>query len=260
MNRGDESRAWILTGALGALVLGVALIPLRRYTAASSFAFAFLAFTILVAELGGRAAALVTAVVSALSLNFFLTEPYLTLAITAPDDVIAFVGLAVCGLIAAAFGKRRERASEAAGRAGNELDVLKRLVEQLEKRQRLEDVLRHLQRSFGLRAVALRDAGDRIVAGVPPGSLPPEIPHTQIAPGAVFTPDEARVRFGAKGMRLPEDGARLHLGTGPDAWSLDVWEGDPDGMTLDESQTLTVAASMLGLALSRRELRAAPRA
>jgi len=254
MNRRDESRAWIVTGALGALTLGIALIPLRAYTAASNFAFAFLAFTILVAELGGRTAALVTAVVSALSLNFFLTEPYLTLAISKPDDVIAFLALAACGLIAAAFGQRRERASEAAGRAGTELEVLKRLAVRLEERRPLEDALRHLQQSFGLRAVALRDAGDRIVAGVPAGSIPAAIPRTQLAAGAMFPPDEERVRFGAKGMRLPEDGARLHLGTGADSLSLDVWEGDPDGLTLDESRTLSVAASMLGVALTRREL------
>ena len=40
----------------------------------------FVAFVIVVAEFGGRTAALAAAVVSAMSLNFFLTEPYLTLS------------------------------------------------------------------------------------------------------------------------------------------------------------------------------------
>jgi len=65
--------------------------------AASNLAFVFLAFTIVVAELAGRTPALVTALVSAMSLNFFLTEPYLTLAITKVDDVVAFFALAAAG-------------------------------------------------------------------------------------------------------------------------------------------------------------------
>ena len=91
----------------------------------------FVAFTIIVAELGGRQAVLLTALVSAMSLNFFLTEPYLTLTISKPDDVIAFLTLAACGLIAAASGTRRERWSAVAGRAGKELAVLSGLVEQV---------------------------------------------------------------------------------------------------------------------------------
>src|SRR5229473_461235 len=145
----DDIRAWVITGALGSMALGVALIPLRTVVAASNLAFVFLAFTIVVAELGGRPAALVTAIVSAMSLNFFLTEPYLTLTITKPDDVIAFVALAVCGLIAAAFGKRRERWSERAGRAGRELDLVKRLVEKLTDGIPLEEILGDLRRAFG---------------------------------------------------------------------------------------------------------------
>src|SRR5262249_32416621 len=77
MTRQDSESLWIALGPFGAMVLGVALIPLRGITPASTLAFAFLALTIVVAEIGGRRAGLSTAVVSALSLNFFLTAPYL---------------------------------------------------------------------------------------------------------------------------------------------------------------------------------------
>lgn len=129
MNRADDARVWMVTGALGSMALAVALTPLRTQVAASNLAFVFMAFTIIVAELGGRAAALVTALISAMSLNFFLTEPYLTLAISKTDDVIAFFALAACGLIAAAFGRRRERLSDVAGRADRELATLARFAE-----------------------------------------------------------------------------------------------------------------------------------
>src|SRR5215831_3926137 len=86
-----QSPVWFVAATLGAIILGAALIPLRSFTSASNLAFAFIAFTIVIAELGGRAAALAAAVTSAISLNFFLTEPYLTLAMSKPDDVIAFL-------------------------------------------------------------------------------------------------------------------------------------------------------------------------
>ena len=60
MNRTDDARVWMVTGALGSMALAVALIPLRTQVAASNLAFVFIAFTIIVAELGGRGAALVT--------------------------------------------------------------------------------------------------------------------------------------------------------------------------------------------------------
>src|SRR5262245_39222939 len=94
-------------GPVFAILLGMALAPLRHATPASNFTFVFLALTIGVARLGGRWPAVVTSLCSALSLDFFLTEPYRRLAIADKHDVVAFVGLTVCGLIAAVLGRSR---------------------------------------------------------------------------------------------------------------------------------------------------------
>jgi K+-sensing histidine kinase KdpD len=94
-------------GIIGAMVLGMALAPLRELTNAGNFIFAFVILIIVVGELGGRAAAVATAACSALSLDFFLTKPYLSLRIEEKHDLIAFLGLALCGLVAAALGSRR---------------------------------------------------------------------------------------------------------------------------------------------------------
>lgn len=251
MRREHEVLVWIVTGGFGSMALGVVLIPLRTLTSASNLAFVFLVFTIVVAELGGRAAGLVTAVVSAISLNFFLTEPYLTLTITKPDDVVAFFALAACGLIAAAFGKRRERWSERAGRVGKELDLVKGLVEKLTDGIPLDEVLGDLRRTFSLKAVALRDARGRILAAVPLGSTP-EVPAALLTPDTLLPSDETRLRFGVRGLRLPEGGGRLSLRTDRGSISLDLWEGDTQGFDLEQSRTLTIAAAILGLEISRR--------
>jgi hypothetical protein len=251
MRETDESLVYTVVGGLRAMILGFALIPLRTVTAASNLAFVFLALTIVVAEFGGRTAALVTAVVSAMSLNFFLTEPYLTLTITKPDDVVAFFALAACGLIAAAFGKRRERWSEVADRAGTSMVVLKTLVDQLRSGAPLDDVLGALKRGFGLGAIVLRDAHERVMASAPIGAMKAAIPETRLNPETLLDPEEARLQFGVKGLRLPGGGGRLRLPSDHGFIFLDLWEGDAQGLDLSEVRTLGIAASIPGLWLSR---------
>jgi hypothetical protein len=252
MRMQDENIVWTAVGGLGAMALGVALIPLRTVTPASNLAFVFLALTIVVAELGGRAAALLTALISAMSLNFFLTEPYLSLTIEKPDDVIAFFALAGCGLIAAWFGTRRAQWTEAADRATTELNVLKNFVDKLAGGEPMDEALGYLRRSFGLGALVLRDAGERVLSASPVGWTAASAPETRLNSHTLFPEDEERLRFGTKGLRLPAAGGRLPLRTDGNFFSLDLWEGDAQGFGLDESRTLAIAASVLGLHLSRR--------
>src|SRR5437667_8037053 len=104
-----EKLFYLALGPMAAILLGAALVPLRGYTTASNFAFAFVALTIVVAEMGGRGAAVATALCSGLSLDFFLTETYMKLTIAEKHDSIAVAGPTVCGLIAAGFGAQRKR-------------------------------------------------------------------------------------------------------------------------------------------------------
>ncbi len=252
MGKQDDALVWMVAGGFASIILAVLLIPLRTLTSASNLAFVFLAFTIVVAELGGRSAALVTALVSGMSLNFFLTEPYLSLTIEKRDDVIAFFALLACGLIAAWFGKRRARVSEVASRGQTELDVLKKVLDHVTAGVPPDEILGDLQTSFRLGALVLRDADGRILGAAPVGAPPPVTPTMQLTPETLFPSDAGRLRYGARGLRLPDGGGRLVLGAGRDAVSLELWEGDPHGFALDESRTLAIAASILGLHLSRR--------
>jgi hypothetical protein len=249
MNRGDDARVWMVTGALGSMALAVALIPLRAQVAASNLAFVFMAFTIIVAELGGRGAALVTALISAMSLNFFLTEPYLTLAISKTDDVIAFFALAACGLIAAAFGRRRERLSDVAGRADQELTTLARFAERSRSGRPLDGLLQDLRAQFDLGGLVLRDATGRVLAAVPADAGARPAPRMALDGATLFAPGDESPRMGAKGLRLPEGGGRLTLQTARGAVTLDLWEGNDQGFGRDESRTLAIAASILGLGM-----------
>jgi two-component system, OmpR family, sensor histidine kinase KdpD len=249
MSRTDDIRVWMVTGALGSMALAIALIPLRTVVAASNLAFVFMAFTIIVAELGGRGAALITALVSAMSLNFFLTEPYLTLAISKPDDVVAFFALAACGLIAAAFGRRRERLSEVAGRADRELATLARFTERSRSGRPLDGLLQDLRAEFDLGGLVLRDAAGRVLAAVPAAASARPAPRMALDVATLFAAGDQSPRIGTKGLRLPEGGGRLMLQTARGPVSLDLWEGNDQGFGLDESRTLAIAASILGLGM-----------
>ena len=249
MSRTDDTRVWMVTGALGSMALAIALVPLRTLVAASNLAFVFMAFTILMAELGGRGAALITALVSAMSLNFFLTEPYLTLRIDKTDDVIAFFALAACGLIAAAFGRRRERLSDVAGRADRELATLARLVERSRGARPLDGQLEDLRAEFDLGALVLRDAAGHVLAAVPPEAGSRPAPRLALDAETLFAAGDESPRIGARGLRLPEGGGRLTLVTARGPISLDLWEGNDQGFGADESRTLAIAASILGLGM-----------
>lgn len=74
-------------------------------------------------------------------------------------------------------------------------------------------------------------------------------PRLPLTGEMLFAPGDALVRFGRKGMRLPEGGGRLTLQTGRGPITLDLWEGDEEGFTDDESRTLAIAASIVGLGM-----------
>jgi len=248
-SREPESGLWLAVGGIGAIGLGIALVPLRSITSASNLAFVFLVLTIVVAELGGRGAGLVTAVMSTVSLNFFLTEPYLRLTIDKPEDIVAFVALAVSGLIAAAFGRRRIRSSELASGVRRDLAALERTVEGLVGSAPIEGVLEDLRRAFDLGGLVLRGGDDRLVAAVPRDYASLSAPVLELEPRTLLATDERWHRLGRRGFRLPERGGRLRLGTADEPLWLDLWEGDADGLSLHDCRALAVATAMLGLTL-----------
>jgi len=247
-NEGD-TLVWMVVGGLGAVLLGALLIPLREIVSPSHLAFLFLAFTIVVAELGGRGPALLTSVLSAVSLNFFLTQPYLTLTIHKREDIISFFALASCGLIAAAFGKRREQWSETARDAIGRLDSLSLLTLHLRKEMPVEEVLEKVRDQFSLGSIVLRDEKGNLLAAAPPDASP-AVPKTELSLSSLL-PSEGQVfRYGAHGFRFPEGGGRLVYKSGTGTFTFDLSEGDPRGLNLEMSQTLALALYIMALELS----------
>jgi two-component system sensor histidine kinase KdpD len=244
---GDDGLFYLGAGPLAALLLGALLVPLRDATVASNFTFAFLALTIAVGELGGRLPALATAVVSALSLNFFLTRPYLTLTIHGRDDVIAFLGLAACGLLAAALGSPRRERHAAARELVLLHDALRESAAAGPAGAALQRLLDAARSTFPLAAIAVRDASGALLTRS--GSEGPA-PAAVAGVAALATATEGgEWRLGAP---LPPSGIRVPLVVAARTvgWA-DLWgDGRPAGN--DSRRALEALVSAVAVLVDAR--------
>jgi hypothetical protein len=222
MNDDEDRLLYLGLGPMAAILLGGGLIPLRDLTVPSNFTFAFLALTIVVGELGGRLPALATAVVSALSLDFFLTRPYLRLAMHDKNDLVAFVGLAACGLLAAFLGTPRREGDSA--RQG--LALVDRVLRQIEAggraASRLQLAVDLAVAALPLSAAVVRDDSGCVVAASGPKGIFEREPDSVVGTFAVAEPPQRDWR--RPDPPLPADGQRIALVVaGRPAGSLDVW-------------------------------------
>jgi hypothetical protein len=212
----DRERLFYMgTGPLVAILLGTALVPIRDLTTPCNFTFAFLVLTIAVAELGGRWPALATALSSALSLDFFLTPPYLNLTIAGKHDIIAVLGFAVCGLIAALLGsKRRERIREMDS-ARKHLEFLHAAFSRSEHggalEARLPALLEAARTVFPIARVVVRDSGDRVLAASPPMQGILKVPDQALELESQSSSGNRGMGWLRRSPPLPSDGGRLDL-------------------------------------------------
>jgi len=116
----------------------------------------FLLATCVVALVGGLGPALVSAFLGAGLLNFFFTEPYYSLAVNTPENVITLVAMVIVATIVALVVDRAARLAEQGARARTEAALLasySRTV--LTSPYPLSRLLEKIRENFGLESVAL---------------------------------------------------------------------------------------------------------
>jgi hypothetical protein len=105
MTKRDPELA-VAAGGLAALVVAFAMVMVRGEVHSEVTALV-LALTVAVAgRVGGRPGGISAALVAATSFNFFHTEPYLSLKIHDPDDILTTVLLLVVGLVVGGLSAR----------------------------------------------------------------------------------------------------------------------------------------------------------
>ncbi len=119
----DVSQVGAAIGGLGAVVVGVVLVPWRSEIHHANLALILVVVVVAAAIVGGRLAGAVAAVAATLSFDFFLTKPYLSMRVNSTDDMETVLVLLTVGLLVgevAARGRRsrrhRDRALESVAR------------------------------------------------------------------------------------------------------------------------------------------------
>lgn len=247
----DDPRL-VLLGSLGAIALGALLIPLRTLTPAANLAFPFLLLTVVIAEMGGTMPVVATALASALSLDFFLTEPYLTFAMSDKHDALAFTGLVVCGLTVAGFRSLRARRVPPPSEEALHLDLLRTVAERLGSREPAAEALavslQEVVRALPLVGVAVRSAAGALIASQGLVATPPQ----ELLQGNTWhTVDEVGPRVLGPTLPLPAGGARLPLQFRERqvGW-LEVW-GNGAPASADARRTLVDVGRLIAAVLSR---------
>jgi len=256
MERTNRDLPYLGAGPLAAVLLGVALVPLRGLTTASNLTFAFIVLTIVVAEYGGRWTAVASALSSALSLDFFLTQPYLRLAIAEKHDVIAFFGLAGCSLLAAALGSKRSERVANLRAARAHADAVHSALGELSRSgslgSRLISIVDAALATFPLAAVAVRDMAGEVLMVKPRGHVPTPASETVLEPDTLVAPGK-HVPERPRNAPLPAEGARLALvvGNRQVGW-LDVW-GNGAPVSPESCRALTAVARAVAALLADAE-------
>jgi len=125
----DWAAPGYVIGGLGPILVAALLVPLRQEIAAANLALVLVIVVVLAAAVGGRGAGAVGAVIAAVSFDFFLVEPYLSMHIESADDLETTVLLLVIGLIVGEIVVRARRTRQVARRGSEDIARLHQVSE-----------------------------------------------------------------------------------------------------------------------------------
>jgi hypothetical protein len=151
------------------IMVAILLVPLREDRVTTNLALILVVAVVGGAAIAGRAGGAFAAVTAALSFDFFLTRPYLSLHIESADDIETTLLLLIVGLLVGQLAvlSRQHQAEAEQGRS--EIRRLRRLTDLVARGEGSADVLMAAQTEL----TGLFDLeGCRFEAGLPDGSRP----------------------------------------------------------------------------------------
>jgi K+-sensing histidine kinase KdpD len=121
----------VVVGGLGPIAVAGALVPLRDHMASTNVALVLVVVVVIAASVGGWAAGAAAAVMSALSFDFFHTQPYLSLSISTGDDVETTLLLLVVGVLVGVLASWGRRQHAAVTTKRDDIERIHRIAEQV---------------------------------------------------------------------------------------------------------------------------------
>ena len=227
-------------GGLGTMAVAALLVPFRGDIATANMALIMVIVVVLAAAVGGRGAGAVAAVVGAVSFDFFLTQPYLSLQIDNADDVETTILLLVIGLLVGEIVVRARRSRSAAARGADEIARLHQIAELAATGASADQVITEVGRELS-EVLALRDC---FFERAPFGRPLPRLERN----GAITGATERRFHGGE--LSLPPETELPVLGRGLQLGRFVLVADVRSGVSL-EARTVAVALSdQLGAVLA----------
>ena len=231
-------------GAIAAIAVAALLTPLRETAFGNTNAALVLVVVVAAtASHGGRAAGAVSALIAALSYNFFLTRPYLSLHIDHTTDVVTVLLLVVVGLVVGEFARnrfRRDRQLRRTTAGSHRLERVARLMSDGMRGDELANAFAHeIAEELDAREVRWQPGSEPTGLPViePSGWIPSSIHHHQ-----------------AEGFELPADGGELPvLFAGSQVGSMLLTPSPGVGVSIDERRVAVALVDLLGSAIGRNE-------
>lgn len=232
-------------GGVGPIVVAALLVPLREELHHTNLALILVVVVVLAAVVGGRAPGALAAVVAAMSYDYFLTRPYLTLQIDNADDIETTIILLAIGLIVGEVVHLARRARRAAASDAAAIERLRRVADQaarcsaddltLTVEAELTDLLGLVECHFERPPF--------------PGPVLPVLERTGAVTGV------AHRHFHHGGLTLPEGGVELPVVGDGQPIARFVLGADPERGVLREERVVAVAmADQLGAVLAAGDL------
>jgi two-component system sensor histidine kinase KdpD len=158
--------SWLAAVVVPSAICAFVVLVLDRYLGIGGESAIFFIGVLLVALLGGVAPAILSAVLSGLLLNYFLTQPRHTFTINEPDAavtivVLLLVAMAVAALVEGAAGRSRD-----ARHASQEAELLALFAGSVLRGADLNTLLERVRETYSQRAVSLLREGTGIVGCV----------------------------------------------------------------------------------------------
>jgi two-component system, OmpR family, sensor histidine kinase KdpD len=159
-SRQHHMLSWLAAIVVPSVICAVTVAFLDRFMGIGGESALFFIGVLIVALLGGVAPAALSALLSGLLLNYFLTVPRYTFTIAEPDSAVTeFVLLAVAVAVAALVDRAANRTREARS-ASQEAELLSLFAGSVLRGADLETLLERVRETYSQRAVSLLRARD----------------------------------------------------------------------------------------------------
>jgi K+-sensing histidine kinase KdpD len=241
-NESDTAAAGFALAGLAPIAVAAALVAVRDEFDAANLALVLVVVVVLAAMLGGRPAGAMAAVVSALSFDFFLTKPYLTLQIDSADDIETMLILLAIGLLVGELVTRARRAQGRAARGADEVARIHRVAELAAGGAEVEDVVLAVEAEL----TGLLDLSECRFDTETSAVALPILERNGAVAGAGTTR-----RFVGGEFALPGDGIQLPvLGRGHQVGRLVLVPSPRSGASLEERVVAVALSDQLGAAIA----------